>query len=144
MRLTMRVRTHKYRFVCACTCDYLSEARERTLRDYSLSSALIETYVILNAYSVILNAVNVAIKPSAEQVHLLCRGGARSRNSRISRSPWRWTAVQALRSFVTLRMTLRGDASTSLSITLLVSLPTLTPKSHCHNVTMSHCHRGWG
>ena len=49
MRLTMRVRTHKYRVVCACTCDYLSEARERTLDDCSLSSALIETYVILNA-----------------------------------------------------------------------------------------------
>ena len=31
-----------------------------------------------------LSNANVAIKPSAEQVHLLCRGGARSRNSRIS------------------------------------------------------------
>ena len=40
IHLTMRVRPHKYRFVCACTCDYLSEARERTLHDYSLSSAL--------------------------------------------------------------------------------------------------------
>ena len=27
--------------------------------------------------SVILSNANVAIKPSAEQVHLLCRGGAR-------------------------------------------------------------------
>ena len=40
--------------------------------------------VMLSTRSVILNGVNVAIKPSAKQVYLLCRGGARSRNSRIS------------------------------------------------------------
>ena len=38
----------------------------------------------------------------------------------------------------------RGDASTSLSMTLLVSRPTLTPKSHCHKVTKSQSHKGWG
>ena len=56
MRLTMRVRTHKYRFVCACTCDYLSEARERTLHDYSLSSALVP-------------------KITLSQNHIITRGG---------------------------------------------------------------------
>ena len=34
-------------------------------------------------YAVMVSNANIAIKPSAEQAHLLCRGGARSRNSSI-------------------------------------------------------------
>ena len=63
-----------------------------------------------DARVVMLNNANVAIKPSAEQVHLLCRGGARSRNSSIPALAMlyvRSLLSASRRFFVTLRMTLR-------------------------------------
>ena len=65
--------------VCAFVCASLR----------GLGQAVAISRKAMLPYIVMLSNANVAIKPSAEQVHLLCRGGARSRNSSISSKPTR-------------------------------------------------------
>ena len=92
----------------------------------------------MTLYAVILSNANVAIKPSAEQAHLLCRGGARSRNSRISSLAMHYQRclLSALRRFfTTFRMTFiisllifDGVVDSDFSVVSVVPVVPVVPK----------------